>query len=69
MMTSRFGLQSLPAKGTELELHDVILYPKLSVSKLPVSNFLFIAQVMVSVSKVMSHHISGRGINEYCPRG
>jgi hypothetical protein len=26
MMTSRFGLQSLPAKGTELELHDVILY-------------------------------------------
>jgi hypothetical protein len=40
MMTSGFGLQSLPAKGTELELHDVILYVlSAAISKLPVNAF------------------------------
>jgi len=41
MMTSRLGLQWLSAKGTELELHDIILYVLwAAISKLPVNPFV-----------------------------
>jgi hypothetical protein len=40
IMAPCFGLQSIPAKGTELELHDVILYVLLTaILKLPVNAF------------------------------